>query len=196
VNDAERKEMMRLVELEYERTASFINGITSTSSTIRGWAITVWLAVLGIALDKSAWELAILAATVAGVFFILDGYHAWLYGEAFMHATRLERISSAYYVALGRGFGDEDDQADLRILLESHRFGMYRNFKRFRFRDLWFVRPRVFFRVFYPFIIVVSVLVSIFLRADKPAEAERCTVPDEAETVVVRCDDVIVIEGT
>src|SRR5437868_1929488 len=65
-------ELKRLIELEYERTSKFIDGVIATTATIRGWAVTIWLAVVGVAFDRSVWELGVLAAIVAAVFMVID----------------------------------------------------------------------------------------------------------------------------
>lgn len=158
------RELLRLVELDYERTSQFIQGVVGTSATIRGWAITVWLALLGFSLDRSVSALAFLAASVVPVFGIVDLYHTWLYREALNHARSLERITSSYYNAMGRGGGgtDLDLLADLQEELESHRFGMYSRMGPFRFR-LFAARPYVFFRFLYPALLVVAIAAGILI---------------------------------
>ena len=188
------KELVRLVELDYERTAEFINGVTTTMATIRGWAITIWLAILGIGLERSLWQVTLLAAASAGVFLLLDGYHAWLYGEALAHAAKLERLSGKYFDSLGRGAVDDDVELDFQVALESHRFGMYRNFRRFRFKDLRFVKPYVFFRAFYPFLVGVAILATILLASAQSADDPPCTVDRDEEAVTVKCGDVELID--
>jgi hypothetical protein len=189
-----RKELVRLVELDYERTATFINGVTSTAATIRGWAITIWLAVVGVALDRGLWQVALLAAAAASVFLLVDGYHAWLYGEALAHASALERLSGRYYDSLGRGSDDEELELDLRVDLESHRFGMYRTFRKFRLRDLLFAKPTVFFRGFYPLLIGVAVVVAILLWSFGGTGKTACTILREGATVAVDCGSVTVTD--
>lgn len=188
------KELVRLVELDYERTAGFINGITTTMATIRGWAITIWLAVLGIGLERGLWQVALLAAASAGVFLLLDGYHAWLYGEALAHAAKLERLSGKYFDSLGRGAADEDVELDFEVALQAHRFGMYRNFRRFRLRDLLFVKPYIFFRGFYPFLIGTALLAMVVLVAVESPDDPPCTVDRAEDAVTVKCGDVELID--
>lgn len=161
--DERQKELLRLVELDYARTSKFIEGLVATGATLRGWAITIWLAVLGVAFDRNTWELAALAAIVILVFAVVDGYHAWLYREAFEHARSLERISSSYYKSLGRGADDPDAKLDLREELEAHRFGLYANLRRFAPRTLLHARPAVFFWFLYPFLALVGAASALFI---------------------------------
>ncbi len=193
-SDDTQKEMVRLVELDYERTAQFINGIISTTATIRGWAVTIWLAIIGVAVDRGQGLLALVAAVVVFAFLLIDGYHAWLYREALIHATALERLSGRYYDSLGRGLDDEDIELDLRVALESHRFGMYRNLKQFRLNDLRFVRPAIFFQVFYPMLVVLAVVVAGLLFGAGESKHTTCEVFLQEPTVRVECGDVIVTE--
>jgi hypothetical protein len=189
----ERERLMPLIDLEYDRTAKFIDGVTATAATIRGWAVTVWLALLGVAFDHSVWELGALAAILAAVFLVMDGYHAWLYGEAMLRVTALERLEGANYDVLGRRAGDPDAEADLRIELEGHRFGLYRNFTRFRFRDLRYVRPYVFFRVFYPFLAVVGISTALYIHSESGAPAPVCTAVRGGHSQVLQCGSVMLV---
>src|ERR1700759_2127787 len=74
-------ELVRLIERDYDQTAEFIRSVVSTILTTRGWCVTVWLAVLGLAIDHSSVGLAILAAFLLFPFGLLDAYHSWLYSE-------------------------------------------------------------------------------------------------------------------
>ena len=192
--DGVRKELVRLVELDYERTADFINGVTGTAATIRGWAVTIWLAVLGIGLERELWQVTLLAAAAGAVFWLVDGYHAWLYGEALAHASKLERLSGRYFDVLGRGTDDDDLEIDFRVALESHRFGMYRNFRRFRPRDLWFVKPYVFFRIFYPFLVFLAMLATVLVAVAKDEPASPCTIERAEGATTVSCGDVEIVD--
>ena len=159
-----RKELIRLIELEYERTTQFINGVTATAATIRGWAVTIWLAILGVAFDRSVWALGILASLLGLAFLFLDAYHSVLYAEGALHADALERLSAGYYNAMGRDAGDPDRKLDLDANLEAHRFGLYRNLTLVRLRDLPKARPAIFFTVFYPFLVGVGLLSALVIR--------------------------------
>jgi hypothetical protein len=171
MKDDHFKELVRLVELDYERTSQFITGVVGTGVAFRGWAVTIWLAVLGIAFERSVWQLGIVASVVAVIFLLLDGYHAWLLTEAQAHAQNLERFSAAYHDWLARGNEDPDAAEDLRFSMESYEFGVYRNLLRFRVRDLRHVQQGIVFRAFYPFLIIVGVVAALFIGLNPPENA-------------------------
>jgi hypothetical protein len=188
------KELVRLLELDYERTASFISGVVGTSASLRGWAVTIWLAVIGLAIDRGEAAVAGLAALVAVAFFVVDGYHAWVYGQAVVHASELEQISALHYDALGRGLEDEDAQLDLQVGLESHRFGMYRNFRRFTVSDLLYVRPHVIFRVFYPLLALAALVSAAGLYIGDADRQSTCLIVRESVTEKVSCDQRLIVD--
>lgn len=157
------KELMRLVERDYDQTAEFIRSIVGTISTIRGWSVTVWLAVLGVAVNQESIPLAALAALLLLPFTLLDLYHSWLYSEALKHARALERISSSYYSAVERGEEDEDLIVEFEELIASIKFGLYRNFKRFQWPEIKHARPTLVFRLFYPGLGVAALLCAVLI---------------------------------
>ena len=149
MNDADRKELLRLLELDYTRTASVLDGIVNSSTTIRGVSITVVLAVLGVAYTARLWELAALGVGVAVIFAVVDGYHIWLASEAREHAQQVERVTAAHYNGVARGDTDQDARIDGEAALQGHTFGVYSTMRRFRLRDVWNARPTVFVRGLY-----------------------------------------------
>ncbi len=159
VSDSER-ERLRLVELDYEHTNDFIKGVVATGATLRGLALTIWLGLVGFAVQQSRWELSALAAFVAVMFLALDGYHGWLYEEALKHARAAETVTSRYYDALSRGDDDEDALLDFREELRFHRFGLFSNLHPFVWRDLLEARPRLLYRLLYPALVGVAGLVT------------------------------------
>ena len=58
MTDAERKELIRLLELDYENTSKIVEGVLGTTSTIRGWGISLVSALIGFAFQTSHRELA------------------------------------------------------------------------------------------------------------------------------------------
>lgn len=160
------REMIRLVELDYERTASFIDSVVSTGAAIRGLGVTIWAALLGFAVDHGSWALALVGVLDAIVFFVLDGYHGWVYKRALLHAASLERISAAFYNSLGRGKTDPDSLLELRVQLEAHTFGLFQNLGRFRYTDLLRARPRVIFFALYPSLAVAAGLAAFLIAKD------------------------------
>jgi uncharacterized membrane protein len=151
-------ELLRLVERDYDQTSEFIRSIVGTISTTRGWAVTVWLAVLGVAINQSSPPLAIFAGLLLLPFALLDAYHSWLYSEALKHARSIEKLSAAYYSAIEMGEDDEDLVLDFEGMIGSHRFGLYRNFRRFQMPEIKRARPTLVFRLFYPGLIASGFL--------------------------------------
>jgi hypothetical protein len=195
VSGYDKNKLAEFIDVEYERTAKFIDGVTSTTATIRGWAVTIWLAVIGVAFSQTIWELAALAAAVALTFLVIDGYHAWLYGEAIARANELERLSGAHYDSFGRLAGDSEAETDLRVRLETHTFGLYRNFKRFGLKDLWYVRPWVFFRLFYPLLIAIGVGAAVFISDTRKENAPDCKLVGGSYPQVIQCRNTLYVGG-
>ncbi len=160
--DAQR-EMLRLVELEYERTSKFIEGTVGTVGTVRGWAVTVWLAALGVAFNQRLWELGLLGTAAILVFALVDGYYSTLYQQAMYRARDLEDITGKHYAELARGDDDPYVEDNAAIALTTHRYGMYSNLRAFRWRDLRRARPRIFFQAVYPFMGVAGLVVALAL---------------------------------
>jgi hypothetical protein len=164
MNDPRITELVRLVERDYDQTAEFIRSVVGTTSTTRGWAVTVWLALIGVAIDHDSVGLALLAGFILLPFCLLDAYHSWLYSEALKHARALEQLSASYYTAVEGGGDDEDLVFDFEAILGSHRFGLYRNFQRFQLPEIKAARPQLVFHYFYPGLLIAS-LVAVGLIA-------------------------------
>jgi hypothetical protein len=162
------KERIRLVEGELAQTNDFIKGVLTTGAAIRGSAITVWLALVGFAVQQDLWELGILAAIVAFVFLLADGYHGWLYSQAFRHARALERLLSRYYATLSRADDDPDAMIIFRRDLRAHRFGLFVSFReRFELKQIFYqARPALFYKVLYPFLVVVALISGVLIGFD------------------------------
>jgi hypothetical protein len=160
-------ERIRLVEVDLEKTNDFVKGILATGAALRGSAITIWLALVGFAVQQDLAELGLLAAVVALIFLVADGYHGWLYTEASKHARALERILSIYYDALSRGEDDPQALTLFRRELRTHRFGLFLNLKNsFSPKDLWSARPVLFYRGLYPALIVIALAVWLAIGCD------------------------------
>jgi hypothetical protein len=81
------REMIRLVELDYERTAAFSDGLVQREAAVRGLAVTIWVATLGFAFDRSSWPLAVLAATASIAFALLDAYYSAVFVQLQTHGA-------------------------------------------------------------------------------------------------------------
>lgn len=153
--------LVSLIDLDYQRTSAFIENIVGTGTTVRGWAVTLWLGLLGFAFAEGLWELGLIAAIVTGVLMLVDGYHATLYGQALDHARAAEGIAAMYFSMINHGEDDPDAAEELRIRLAGYRFGLYTNLWSFRLRSVWFARPALFFRLVYPLLIAVAIAAAV-----------------------------------
>jgi hypothetical protein len=162
-DEKRRAELMRLVERDYDQTSDFIRSIVGTTSTTRGWAVTVWLAVLGFAIQQSEAGLALLGSLILAPFYLLDAYHSWLYGQALRHARGIENLAAAYYRAVESGEDDEALWPDLDADLAAHRFGLYSHFRRFQLPEITSARPQLVFRYFYPGLFVTGLLAALLI---------------------------------
>jgi hypothetical protein len=165
VDEETRKELIRLLELDYDRATSIINGITGISGTIRGLAITVWVAAVGFASQQRSWPLGLLAAALVVVFAVVDGYHAWIYAEALRHAQEIESVELAYYVALTRGVDDPGMREESDLRLQTFEIGTYGRLRVFKWRDIWYVQPRILFVMLYPAMAAAAIVEAILISA-------------------------------
>lgn len=172
--EGDERERIRLVELDYEKTNEFIKGVVGTGAALRGSAVTLWIALLGFAFQQNVAWLAVLAALVAVVFLIVDGYHGWLYGEAAKHLRSSERMLSTYYGVLSRGEDSEEQVHEFRRDLRAYRFGLYSHLPaRPKPSFLRAARPLVVYRLVYPFLVVIAVAAAVaigFLAAGKQSQ--------------------------
>lgn len=166
---AERDLLFKQIADDQDRTSKFIDGNTTTVIAIRGWAITIWLAVLGVAFSSKLWELAALDVLVVVVFAVIDGYHSSLYTEVLMHAKKLEWVSYLRYVATAMGSLDPDAGNDLDRALQDLKIGVYSNLRRFKPQDIWYAQPTIFIRYMYPFLAAAALASAILITASNTA---------------------------
>jgi hypothetical protein len=199
-----QQEQIRLVQSDYEQTNEFIDGVVGTAALLRGGAITVWLGLIGFAFQQNLVALAVLAAVVAVVFWFVDGYHGWLYAEAAHHLRDTERVTAAYYRALGEDSGQHARRAstaepetptppaDLRTVLGRHKFGLFKA----RRQDVSWIfpllaKPIVVYRVLYPLLVGVAIASAVAIgpfgagkQHDEPQEASRLRIEKIEKTTV------------
>lgn len=173
----ERKEMLRLVELDYERTSKVIERLIGIGSTLRGAAITAWVAIIAFAVSGKP-VYALLASVVAATIWVVDGYNAFVNDSATDHARSVERISALYYGALARSDDDEDAFDDVDVALAGLRFGIYTNLGRHHLRDIWFANPQTVFRFLYPILIIAGIVVFLLLLATSQISGAGGATPD------------------
>jgi hypothetical protein len=167
------KELVRLLEEDAERTSKFVESIVGTGFTIRGWAITVSLAIVGIAFDRDLWELAILGLVIVLLFAFMDGYHTWLYTQALKHGRAIDHILGLHYATLTRGVDDPSVKEEFQVEVEVHKFGLSSNLERFRWASLRRVRPRFIMGVMYIILGFVAIVAAIAIAVTGPKHESK-----------------------
>jgi hypothetical protein len=158
------RERIRLAEADLALTNDFIKGVVATGAALRGSAITIWLALVGFAVQQHLAMLGMLAAMVAFGFWLIDGYHGWLYSEASAHARALERLLSRYYDMISRVRDDPDVLGRFRVDLRAHRCGLYLSFRAgFGPRQMWNARPVLIYRVLYVALVAIALLIMVLV---------------------------------
>jgi hypothetical protein len=160
VTEERTQSMLDLVRVDYERTSEFTRGVLGTAATIRGWAVTTWLALSGFAVQQDDSILALLGIAVIVSFYVADAYHMGLYRQGLRHLAQLERLFGEYYGALSRANDDDEAMDDFLIDLEAHRFGFYRQLEPFSLGRSLDARPRVFVFL-YAALLVTSIGLAI-----------------------------------
>jgi len=177
MTETERAELVRILELDYEKTTKLVEGIVCSSFTIRGWGIALISALIGLTFQTQLWQVAVLATIVTVLIALMDGYHSWLYAKTFQHAQRVEHVLGLYYAALSRG-DDPDARRDFEVALLSHRFGRFTEIStKFAVKDLRDAQPRMMLLVLYgTFLICCAVSGALVLYSKKhPAAKFECT---------------------
>lgn len=160
MTDDELKSALHLLEVDYERTTKLIEGVVSTSASIRGWTITLTVALLGIAFERQSWPLGASAIVLILMLALVDGYHSWLYAEALRHVSYVEKTLSLYYASLASD-GDPDARMAFDVQLRVHRLGPFGNLTTFTFRGLRHARPRILLVTLYGALLVIAAAATV-----------------------------------
>jgi hypothetical protein len=142
--DEELSEQMRLVDADYDRTSKFVDALVAASSASRGWAITLWVALVGFGFDHRVWTLALVAAVAIAVFAVADSYYAALYKKALERAVNLEATTGKYFTYLALGSADTDMLTNLTTSLKTFAFGPLTHITRVGFSDRLKAIPGIF----------------------------------------------------
>lgn len=188
MTDDTQKELVRVLELDYEKTTQAIENITSTSFTIRGWGITLITALIGLTFQEHYWEFAVLAVVVTLLIGLVNGYHSWLYAMVLQHANRIEYILRYYFAFLARGDADEEAQLDFRSKIMAHRFGRFSEIQKgFRFSDLLKARPRFVIVTLYLTLLTCAAVSGViaYTSGKHPAPSFGCTLVQGASDTYV-----------
>jgi hypothetical protein len=152
-------EPVRLIEREYDSANKVLQSIVGTSFTIRGWAVTAWAALLGVAANNSSWPYALFALLAVVGFAFVDSYHSWLYGAGLKYLLNVESLLAMYYEALVRAKSDPDVVTDVEAEMRTFKPGFFSYMPHFEWRQIGDVRPRLFLFVFYPALIAIALTV-------------------------------------
>jgi hypothetical protein len=150
-----------MIEREYDSANKVLQSIVGTSFTIRGWAVTTWAALLGVAANKSSWPFALFALLAVIGFGFVDSYHSWLYGAGLRYILSVEALLAKYYEALVRKGSDPDVVTDVETEMRAFKPGLFSYIPHFDWRQLGHVRPRLFIFVFYPALISIALTVLV-----------------------------------
>lgn len=190
MNEATQKELVRVLELDYEKTTKAIESIISSSFTIRGWGIALSSALIGFTFQAQHWEIAILAVLVTLLIAFVDGYHSWLYAKVLQHANHIETIMRYYYAFLARDDVDDQTRIDFLGKILAHRFGRFTEIhKGFTFSSLREARPRYVIVTLYATLLACAAVSGALAFSSKkhPAPTFGCTqVPGAADTYVCK----------
>jgi hypothetical protein len=186
--DKTQAELLRLVELDYEKTTKLTEGTISSGFTIRGWAITLTSALIGLAFQARLWQVAMLAAFLVLLFALVDGYHSWLYARALKQTASIEGILSAYFARLARGKDDPDATSEFEAALLAHQFGRFSQTQQFTLRSLWEARPKAVLLPLYAALLcgaLVGAGLVAYLTQGPGAKLDCVRVPGQTE--LFRC---------
>jgi hypothetical protein len=150
MNDYAQNELVRVLELDYEKTISVIESTISSSFTIRGWGVTLISALIGLTFEARHWEIAVLACVVTLLVAFVDAYHSWVYAKVLQHANSIERVIRSYYAFLARGDVDKQAQTEFLVKIMAHRFGRFTEIRTgFSLSSLREARPRAVIPTLY-----------------------------------------------
>ncbi len=166
-------ELLKLLQSDSDATTKLIEGIVTSSFTIRGWGITLVSALIGLTFQAQLWQVAGLAVVVTLLIAFIDGYHSWLYAELLEHASAAEKVLIAYYASLARGEDDPQAQEEFEVALSAYSFGRYAALHRFRLRDLREARPRSVIIALYATLLVAAVSSGFLAMSSKKSAGEK-----------------------
>lgn len=173
----DRRELIRLLELDYEKTTKLIEGLVASSFSIRGWGVTLTSALIGLTFQTRLWPIAGLAVVLTILFGLIDSYHSWLYARTFDHAQKVERVLGLYYAELARGADDPKAREDFEVALLAHPFGRFAETEHFRLAAIREARPRPVLLVLYVTLLVCALGSGVLVYTTQTRSIQRleCT---------------------
>lgn len=185
MTDDEQHELVRILELDYEKTTKLVEGIVGSSFTIRGWSIALISALIGLTFQTQLWQVAVLATVVTILMGLMDGYHSWLYAKTLQHAQAVESVLRLYYAALARGADDPEARIEFQVAILAHRFGRFAEVQKFDIKALRDTRPRMMIPVLYGTLLICAVMSGGLVLYSKkhPTAKFECTAISGTTTV-------------
>jgi len=184
------KELVRVLEVDYEKTTKAIDGIISSSFTIRGWGIALSSALIGLTFQAQHWEIAALAVVVTLLIALADGYHSFLYGRVLLHANKIEEVMRLYFAYLARGDVDEQTKLDFLGKIMAHRFGRFTEIQKgFQFSNLREAQPRLVIVTLYATLMGCAIVSGVLASSSRkhPAPTFGCVqVPGTTDVYVCK----------
>jgi hypothetical protein len=187
MTETEKTELVRVLEVDYEKTTKLIEGIVGSSFTIRGWAIALISALIGLTFQTQLWQIAAVGIIVTLLIAFIDAYHSWLYASILLHAQNVEHVLGLYYASLARGEDDPEAGREFEIALLAHQFGRFAQIQKFHLGALRDARPRLIILILY-LTLLVCVVVSgtlVFVAKKNPIKQVECTAVPGATNVYV-----------
>jgi hypothetical protein len=182
-------ELVRVLELDYQQTTKLVEGIVSSSFTIRGWGIALISALIGLTFQAQRWEIAALAIVVTVLIAFIDGYHSWLYANVLRHAQNVEHVLALYYASLARGEDDPEARRDYEVAIQAHQFGRFAEVQKFRLAVLREARPRVIIIILYVTLMACALVSGALVVCSKKSPSqifEFTTVPGATNVYIFK----------
>lgn len=147
---------LSLIQLDYEQSLRFIDGVVRISATIRQTTATAGVALIGLSIQNKSPEFAIAAIVLGVTMGLMDGYHGWLYNESLRRATQMERI---FRQAKSAQFRPDDNSVSDRLanMIDDFKVGALSQLPPFRPRNLLDARPRIMYTI-YPLTVLAGTL--------------------------------------
>lgn len=150
---------LSLIQLDYEQSLRFIDGVVRISSTIRQTTTTAAVALIGISLQSKSPEFSIAAIVLGVTMGLMDAYHGWLYNASLQRATQMESIFRQAKSAQARP--DDNSVSDrLADMIDDFKVGALSQLPPFRPYKLLDARPRIMYGI-YPLTVLAGTLAAI-----------------------------------
>ena len=124
-----------LIRLDYERTLGLLDVFARTRTTLRGFCLSAYAALIGLGVHERSWAICASAAVLVAGFVMMDAYNGAQYRSALKRANDLERLFQARLRALDRSF-DPYLTRRLRTAIERYQFGPLTHLPRTRVAGL------------------------------------------------------------